>query len=434
MSNEDKICVLCSKSCAGMPRIKNERGQYAHKACVDAKSNAQPAPVEEDNLYDDDLGGMDDLLDDIGVEEEAFGESAMACPGCGQRMADGTVVCMGCGYNTQSGKAMSTKSKSSGGSKIGGAAMGGAAAAGGLAAGPTLAFIGALIGGVIGAVAWGAIAYFTGFEIGWIAIGIGVLVGIGAQAGGGSQTTGGGMIVGVMAAIVAAASIAGGKYGASYMFVRDTFGSSMSESITLDEVNDDWVFGRLVDEVCTEQIENGQTIEWENQHLFVEAAMWPDDYPTSIQEMITEKWEGMDDLEQIALRTGFAKDYGPDYTYHDIDEETALSMMADMVATNMIEADEAIAWPNPNLAMDVAIWPEDYPESVQTLTVDRWAAMSADDQFDYRTKLMDSSNEMRAQIAEMFTQGSFIDSFKHPLDILFLLLAMGAAYKIGYGD
>jgi hypothetical protein len=42
-----------------------------------------------------------------------------------------------------------------------------------------------LVGGVIamllGAIIWGAIAYFTGYQIGWLAIGVGFLVGIGIR-------------------------------------------------------------------------------------------------------------------------------------------------------------------------------------------------------------------------------------------------------------
>jgi len=187
---------------------------------------------------------MDDLLGDLNENDLVGG--ADACPGCGQRVETGTVVCMGCGYNNETGRSMSTKSKEANS----GSGVGGAAAVGGFAAGPTLAFVGAVIGGVVGAAVWAAIAYFTGFEIGWIAIGVGILVGVGAQLGGGSETTGGGMLVGIMAAIVAAGAIAGGKYGASYMFVRDAFDTGTSDAFTIDDINEEWIYSRLADEIC----------------------------------------------------------------------------------------------------------------------------------------------------------------------------------------
>ena len=39
--------------------------------------------------------------------------------------------------------------------------------------------IGGALGGLIGAVIWAGISYFTGYEIGWIAWGVGGMVGLG---------------------------------------------------------------------------------------------------------------------------------------------------------------------------------------------------------------------------------------------------------------
>jgi len=448
MGDVEKICVLCGQSCAGQVRIKNEKGQYAHRACVKAKQEqaavVKPEPAYEDDSSDALGGGMDDLLGDdllgddligdIGIQGDSGG-ATMPCPGCGRPMDGGAVVCVGCGYNTQSGKSMSTKSRGeSATGKIGGAAAGGAAAIGGLAAGPTLAFVGAVIGGLVGAVIWAAIAYFTGFEIGWIAIGVGVLVGIGAQLGGGTETTGGGMIVGVMAAVVALGAIAGGKYGASYMFVQNSLSTSpVSEQFTIDDVTDDWVLPRLVDEVCREYIDDGGEIEWDKQ-LYVEAAVWPEDYPREIEDMVFEKWDSLDGSQRMAFRRGVADEVGEGFSYRDIDEDWALSSMAYMVTSSMIESGDAIDWPNPNLAMESASWPEDYPEAIQTQTIERWDTMSPDEQMEYRAEIVRSANELRQVFTNAITQGSFIDRFMNPFSILFLILAMGAAYKIGYGD
>ena len=68
-------------------------------------------------------------------------------------------------------------------------------------------FIGAMVAGVIGALVWGAISYFTGYEIGYVAWGIGLLVGLGAVFVGGTSATNG-----VLCGVVALLSILGGKY------------------------------------------------------------------------------------------------------------------------------------------------------------------------------------------------------------------------------
>lgn len=60
-----------------------------------------------------------------------------------------------------------------------------------------------LIGGVlamlVGAIAWGAITYFSGYQIGWIAIGVGFLVGVAIRFFGKGKT----MIFGVSGAVLA---------------------------------------------------------------------------------------------------------------------------------------------------------------------------------------------------------------------------------------
>ena len=60
-----------------------------------------------------------------------------------------------------------------------------------------------LTGGVlamlVGAIAWGAITYFSGYQIGWIAIGIGFLVGVAIRFFGKGKT----MIFGISDAVLA---------------------------------------------------------------------------------------------------------------------------------------------------------------------------------------------------------------------------------------
>lgn len=77
--------------------------------------------------------------------------------------------------------------------------------------------VGSVIGGVIGGAIWGAIAYFTGYEVAWIAIGVGVLCGAGMMAGIDSEDAG--MMSGIIAVVIALASIAGGKFAAIHFTI-----------------------------------------------------------------------------------------------------------------------------------------------------------------------------------------------------------------------
>lgn len=64
--------------------------------------------------------------------------------------------------------------------------------------------IGGTIAGIIGALIWGGIAYSSGYEIGWIAWGIGGLVGFGVLVGVGEEA---GLVSGIMALVFANLSI-----------------------------------------------------------------------------------------------------------------------------------------------------------------------------------------------------------------------------------
>lgn len=68
------------------------------------------------------------------------------------------------------------------------------------------AILGAVGGAILGAIVWAMIAVFTGYEIGWIAWGVGAGVGYGAHL-----LEGRGRVMGVVCAGLAALSILGGK-------------------------------------------------------------------------------------------------------------------------------------------------------------------------------------------------------------------------------
>lgn len=443
MVDREKLCVLCGQSCAGQQRIKNKKGQYAHQACVNAQQGAQqePAPSDDGGLYnnaiDDDQGyGMDDLFDDIEVGEPEMDGSASACPGCGQRMVEGAMVCMSCGYNAQSGRHVSTKSKKTKGA----GSLGKVAAVGGSAASPMVPFIGALIGGAIGAAIWAAISYFFNYEIGYIAWGIGGLVGLGASIGP-ADGQGGGAITGAMAAIVAMASIAGGKYAASYFSVQDAFGGfADSEPMTVDDVDDLWFHYGIAFDITEELIEDGETLDWGEPSVFVDAAYWPEAYPSSIQDETLSQWNEMSGGEQRSYRKKLldeANEEYDDYILRDVTEEWALSSLVDEICNEKIAKGITINWPDPNLPMGMGEWPEGFPERVQTQTLSQIESMSEDAVYDFKQEMVTSANKSRAEfanIAHEITQESFIQSFMHPFDLIFMFLAVITAYGIASNE
>ena len=77
--------------------------------------------------------------------------------------------------------------------------------------------LGGLIGAILGAIAWAVITAVTGYEVGYVAWGIGLLVGFGAKLAGGYGKT-----AGVTCAVLALVSIFAGKMLAvQYVFEKE---------------------------------------------------------------------------------------------------------------------------------------------------------------------------------------------------------------------
>ena len=108
MANEAKICVICGKDCAGLPRIKDSKGGYYHKECHErakrerdarrAAAAAPTVPLEEPDTFS--------LLNEIIDDPAPLGKT---CPSCGNLLGEDAVICLNCGLNVQSGVAVSVK-------------------------------------------------------------------------------------------------------------------------------------------------------------------------------------------------------------------------------------------------------------------------------------------------------------------------------------
>ncbi|MFG0307538.1 MAG: hypothetical protein ACF8Q5_15155 [Phycisphaerales bacterium JB040] len=97
----DKPCMFCKQSCAGLPRIKDERGRYAHKSCnlalkryISKKRQHQkthPRPSTADRPRDF-LAGLPDL-------PESVYDTVAPCPECHARVHPRAVLCTSCGHD-----------------------------------------------------------------------------------------------------------------------------------------------------------------------------------------------------------------------------------------------------------------------------------------------------------------------------------------------
>ncbi len=424
----DKTCVICGQDCAGQPRIKNDKGQYAHKACAAKKQNPAPEPT----AFDDDDGlAMGDLLGDLDPTADEPGIRA-ACPSCGSSLNEGAVVCMSCGHNTQTGKTLKSKVIVQ---KDPSAAAGVAAKAGGAAILPVLWIIGGSIGGAVGAAIWGAISYYTHFEIGFIAVLVGFLVGVGVHVS--SMGRGAGVIAGVVAAVIALASIGVGKYASIHFQVKSFLGETNELMVDAIDINDDWILTSHADDVATERLEGGESIDWPRPEMVAEVAQWPDDYPESIRIAATARFDALSDDQMRQLRERLAQEFsdewGEEVSYREIDDEWVMGELAMSTVRDRVKNGVALDWPDPLLVVNAASWPDDYPEDIREIAQARFDAMSPEEIDALREGMASARNQVMSTITAAVTEDGFKDSF-NLFDVLWLFLAVGAAYGVASNE
>jgi len=157
----------------------------------------------------------------------------------------------------------------------------------------------ALIAGVVGAAVWAGIAYGTGFEIGWIAWGIGALVGFAMGMGVG---TSGNAATGVAAAVIALVAIAGGKFLAVELMIA----SELDEAALVDEVdrefdNDEYVISYMADAEVQRRLDAGDELTWPETADLENPAV-QDDYPADVWAVAQAQWDGMSPEDRETYR------------------------------------------------------------------------------------------------------------------------------------
>lgn len=84
--------------------------------------------------------------------------------------------------------------------------------------------LGAVAGGLIGAALWTAVVYFTGYEIRYIAVGVGALAGLGSRFIGGGRD----YHLGLIASACALMAILIGQFGAAKIYIDKTLSTELA--------------------------------------------------------------------------------------------------------------------------------------------------------------------------------------------------------------
>jgi hypothetical protein len=124
----EKICGLCGADCSNKPRTKDKTGKYFCKECyAQAVARKREALTQQRTAVrrtpaaalvqsndgapvDGDFGLLNELLEQQSQPASSM-PTARMCTHCHAPMAADAVVCVACGFNSQSGKSMSVKVK-----------------------------------------------------------------------------------------------------------------------------------------------------------------------------------------------------------------------------------------------------------------------------------------------------------------------------------
>ena len=292
MSVDGKVCVLCGRSCGGEARIKNNKGQYAHRACAEARR-------ESGGRSDaDDASLMGAILSDV---ETPAADGASACPGCGHGMPGDAVVCVNCGFDRARGAQLGTVAEDADRGRALGEAGAGPDRGGGLGSIGGQLVLPIVVGAVVGLVCaglWAWIAYNSEVRFAGLAWAIGGLVGVGVNLG--SRDTGG-FFYGALAALITLGSVTVGNYWTVSVLI-----SRYHEMMQPSDVPHELLMEGLVGEVLNDWIESGDEIDWPKPWKSWERAEWPEDYPRAIRGETEARWEAMGTDEQYSRREAIA--------------------------------------------------------------------------------------------------------------------------------
>lgn len=155
-----------------------------------------------------------------------------------------------------------------------------------------------VIGGVVGAAVWAGVAYFTEYEIGWIAWGIGGLVGY-CVAVANKDRLRSPTQAGVIAVVITALSIAGGKYLAVELFIPSD--DDLVEMLTASFEDEEYVLSYMADDVATEFEAVGRALEWPSGVDPANAATQAE-YPAEVWDEAVARWSALTEAERVEFR------------------------------------------------------------------------------------------------------------------------------------
>lgn len=156
--------------------------------------------------------------------------------------------------------------------------------------------------GAASAVIWAAISYSVNFEIGFVAWGVGALVGAAMGYGAATQANNG---TGLVAVVIAVASILIGKYSAVQLDVRSTRPTTQQYVANYrNEIqnSDRKIIASIAGGIVHEKTLAGEELEFPEVEFAKDTVIGPEHFPKGIWDQAQAKWDSFDDQEKLAYR------------------------------------------------------------------------------------------------------------------------------------
>ena len=155
--------------------------------------------------------------------------------------------------------------------------------------------IAGIIAGIAGAFVWAIITAVTGFEIGWLAWGIGAAVGTAVTWGSkGSKSSG------VIAVVISILAILAGKYITMEMVLAKEMKVANQEIGLLIE-SEEYLISWLADSIVSEYEQQNKHVSWP-MGVDSEQASKKEDYPPEIWGLAELSWNNMNEDEKAEFK------------------------------------------------------------------------------------------------------------------------------------
>lgn len=357
-----------------------------------------PPPSDEESLFDDLMSAEASAETTAGPDLSAFQKS---CPNCKAQMTKDARVCLACGHDPLIAPAPKVGGVAGKVSKL-------AAGTGRFGIGCALSAAGALLAAGV----WYGVAIKTGFEIGYIAWGVGLLAGLGMKIGYGQEN-----MRGALAAVTMAAF---GILAAKGMIYKDmtSFLSNLI-NVTQTPVTEVLVRENLR---CGHEDDVLGLSPWANERKPCDDAV--------------DRYVDLSDDELAEERQEIDQWY---YTDRWANPEYAKTRLAYLYVDDMPAYGDDVDMDDEQWEWDQRLAEQDWQRRYKTAT-GRVEAMP-EDQWVQEAKAVEirQAEELErdmAEFKEMLSVGSssFFSSMFGPIDAIFILLALGTAIKLGGGQ